>query len=153
MYWQSKHLPQQPVGCIFCSICLIYVCIIILLSAHSYYLYKNYLFFQETDLTPMLRSLADAVCRTFPLSRYTSVTRSEKLQAFVADHLPRSVYDIIYTWTHFQISDSAFIRIEKSKVDMFMDILKNYYYSVLHVVLVYSCNYMCCGHVGLEYQL
>jgi hypothetical protein len=55
------------------------------------------LFFQETDLTPMLRSLADAVCRTFPLSRYTSVTRSEKLQAFVADHLPRSVYDIIYT--------------------------------------------------------
>ncbi|KDR23384.1 D-beta-hydroxybutyrate dehydrogenase, mitochondrial [Zootermopsis nevadensis] len=52
---------------------------------------------EETDLTPVLRSLTDAVCRTFPLSRYTSVTRSEKLQAFVADHFPRSVYDIIYT--------------------------------------------------------
>lgn len=111
MYWQSKYLAEQPVGCIFCSICLIYVCIIIILPAQSYYLYTNDLFFQETDLTPMLRSLTDAVCRTFPLSRYTSVTRSEKLQAFVADHLPRSVYDIIYTWTHFQ----------KSKVDMFTD--------------------------------
>jgi len=109
MYWQSKYLPQQPVRCIFGSICLIYVCIIILLSAQSCYLYNNYLLFQETDLTPMLHSLTDAVCRTFPLSRYTSVTRSEKFQAFVADHLPRSVYDIIYTWTHFQNSDNAFI--------------------------------------------
>lgn len=52
---------------------------------------------EETDLTPVLRALTDSVCRTFPLSRYTSVTRAEKLQAFVADHLPRSVYDIIYT--------------------------------------------------------
>jgi hypothetical protein len=43
--------------------------------------------------------------------------------------------------------------IEKSKVDMFTDTLKNYYYSVLHAVIVYSCNYMCCGHVGIEYQI
>jgi hypothetical protein len=109
IYWKSKYLPMQPGGCIFDSICLIYICIMILLSVQSCYLYNNNVFFQETDLTPMLRCLTDAVCRTFPLSRYTSVTRSEKLQAFVANHLPRSVYDIIYTWTHFQNSDNAFI--------------------------------------------
>lgn len=52
---------------------------------------------QDTDLTAVVRSLSDAVIRTFPLPRYTPVTRQEKLQAFVADHLPRSVYDIIYS--------------------------------------------------------
>ncbi|XP_046670752.1 D-beta-hydroxybutyrate dehydrogenase, mitochondrial [Homalodisca vitripennis] len=50
----------------------------------------------EVDLSPVLRSLTDAVSRTFPLGRYTPVTRQEKIQALVADHLPRSVYDIIY---------------------------------------------------------
>ncbi|PSN38057.1 D-beta-hydroxybutyrate dehydrogenase, partial [Blattella germanica] len=58
---------------------------------------EDYFEQSETDLTPVLRSLSDAVIRTFPLARYTSVTRAEKLQAFVSDHLPRSVYDIIYT--------------------------------------------------------
>lgn len=52
---------------------------------------------QDTDITAVLRSLVDAVSRTFPLTRYTPVTRQEKIQALVADHLPRSVYDIIYT--------------------------------------------------------
>ncbi|KAL0275592.1 UNVERIFIED_CONTAM: hypothetical protein PYX00_003401 [Menopon gallinae] len=51
----------------------------------------------ETDLIPVIRSLTDAVSRSFPLSRYTPVTRSEKIQAFVSDHLPRSVYEILYT--------------------------------------------------------
>ncbi|GLV31812.1 uncharacterized protein CBL_07572 [Carabus blaptoides fortunei] len=52
---------------------------------------------QDADLTAVTRSLTDAVIRTFPLPRYTPVTRQEKLQAFVADHLPRSVYDILYS--------------------------------------------------------
>lgn len=50
----------------------------------------------DVDLTPLLRSLIDAVSRTFPLTRYTPITRQEKIQAFVAHHLPRSVYDMIY---------------------------------------------------------
>uniref|UniRef100_A0A1B6CSP8 Uncharacterized protein n=1 Tax=Clastoptera arizonana TaxID=38151 RepID=A0A1B6CSP8_9HEMI len=50
----------------------------------------------DTDITAVLRSLVDAVSRTFPLSRYTPVTRQEKIQALVAHHLPRSVYDIFY---------------------------------------------------------
>ncbi|CAH0553737.1 unnamed protein product [Brassicogethes aeneus] len=52
---------------------------------------------QEFDLTHVLRSLNDATIRTFPLPRYTPVSRKEKLQAFIADHLPRAVYDIIYS--------------------------------------------------------
>nr|XP_018900099.1 PREDICTED: D-beta-hydroxybutyrate dehydrogenase, mitochondrial [Bemisia tabaci] len=52
---------------------------------------------QETDLTPTVRSLVDSVTRTFPMARYTPVTKQEKLQAFVAEHLPRSVYDILYS--------------------------------------------------------
>ncbi|XP_049845791.1 D-beta-hydroxybutyrate dehydrogenase, mitochondrial-like [Schistocerca gregaria] len=50
----------------------------------------------ETDLEPVLKSLTDAVQRTFPLPRYTPVSRAERVQAFVAEHLPRSVYDLIY---------------------------------------------------------
>nr|CAD7196025.1 unnamed protein product [Timema douglasi] len=49
------------------------------------------------DFYAILRTLSDAVSRTFPLPRYTPVTWPEKMQALVADHLPRSVYDIIYT--------------------------------------------------------
>ncbi|XP_044739638.1 D-beta-hydroxybutyrate dehydrogenase, mitochondrial isoform X2 [Chrysoperla carnea] len=52
---------------------------------------------QDADLTPVLKALTDAVTRTFPLPRYTPVTRSEKIQALIAEHLPRSVYDIIYS--------------------------------------------------------
>uniref|UniRef100_A0A6M2DTY0 Putative corticosteroid 11-beta-dehydrogenase n=1 Tax=Xenopsylla cheopis TaxID=163159 RepID=A0A6M2DTY0_XENCH len=50
----------------------------------------------DADLTPVTRSLVDSVQRTFPLPRYTPVTRAEKVQALVATHLPSSVYDIIY---------------------------------------------------------
>ncbi|XP_014251063.1 D-beta-hydroxybutyrate dehydrogenase, mitochondrial [Cimex lectularius] len=56
---------------------------------------KEYQHSQE-DLTALLRSVGDAVCRTFPLSRYTPVTRTEKLQSLVASHLPHSVYSILY---------------------------------------------------------
>lgn len=52
---------------------------------------------QECDLSPVLRALNDAIIRTFPLKKYTPVSRKEKIQAFIADHLPRSVYDIIYS--------------------------------------------------------
>nr|CAI5859872.1 unnamed protein product [Callosobruchus analis] len=51
---------------------------------------------QECDLTPVLRALNDSVVRTFPLKKYTPVSKKEKVQIFIADHLPRSVYDIIY---------------------------------------------------------
>lgn len=51
----------------------------------------------EADLTKVIRTLVDAVMKTFPLKRYTPVTRSEKLQAFVSDHFPKSIYDILYT--------------------------------------------------------
>ncbi|XP_023022668.2 D-beta-hydroxybutyrate dehydrogenase, mitochondrial [Leptinotarsa decemlineata] len=52
---------------------------------------------QESDTSPVLRALNDAVVRTFPLKKYTPVSRKEKIQAFIADHFPRSVYDIIYS--------------------------------------------------------
>ncbi|RZF32645.1 hypothetical protein LSTR_LSTR004073 [Laodelphax striatellus] len=52
---------------------------------------------QESDPVPVVRALVDAVTRSFPLPRYTPVTREEKLQTIVAHHFPRSVYDIIYT--------------------------------------------------------
>ncbi|XP_077283595.1 D-beta-hydroxybutyrate dehydrogenase, mitochondrial [Arctopsyche grandis] len=51
---------------------------------------------EGADLTPVTRALCDAVTRSFPLARYTPVTRQEKLQTFVADHFPRSVYDIFF---------------------------------------------------------
>jgi hypothetical protein len=47
-YWHKKIMNrQQPVWFTFCSICLIYVCIIILLSAQTYYLYTSALFFRK----------------------------------------------------------------------------------------------------------
>ncbi|XP_017768973.1 PREDICTED: D-beta-hydroxybutyrate dehydrogenase, mitochondrial [Nicrophorus vespilloides] len=52
---------------------------------------------QDADMSSVLRALSDSVVRTFPLPKYTPVTRQEKIQAFVADHLPRSVYDIVYS--------------------------------------------------------
>ncbi|CAH1402903.1 unnamed protein product [Nezara viridula] len=51
---------------------------------------------QQEDLSALLRSIGDGVTRTFPLPRYTPVTRKEKIQAFVAEYLPYSVYNIIY---------------------------------------------------------
>lgn len=43
-----------------------------------------------------MNSLIDAVTRTFPLHRYTPVTRAEKIQTFIAEHFPQSVYDKFY---------------------------------------------------------
>ncbi|XP_015126738.1 D-beta-hydroxybutyrate dehydrogenase, mitochondrial [Diachasma alloeum] len=51
----------------------------------------------EADLTRVLRALTDGIVKTFPLKRYTPVTRKERLQAFVSDHFPKSIYDILYT--------------------------------------------------------
>lgn len=51
----------------------------------------------EADLTSVLRALVDGVVKTFPMKRYTPVTRKERIQAFVSDHFPKSVYDIVYT--------------------------------------------------------
>ncbi|XP_056647611.1 D-beta-hydroxybutyrate dehydrogenase, mitochondrial [Diorhabda carinulata] len=52
---------------------------------------------QEVDLFPVLRALNDAVIRTFPLAKYTPVSRKEKIQVFIAEYFPRSVYDVIYS--------------------------------------------------------
>ncbi|XP_043280464.1 D-beta-hydroxybutyrate dehydrogenase, mitochondrial [Venturia canescens] len=51
----------------------------------------------EADLTFVLRALVDGVTKTFPMKRYTPISRQERLQAFVSDHLPKSVYDILYS--------------------------------------------------------
>lgn len=51
---------------------------------------------QQEDLFPLVKSVGDAVMRTFPLARYTPVTKKEKLQVFISEHLPHSVYSIIY---------------------------------------------------------
>ncbi|KAF7287974.1 D-beta-hydroxybutyrate dehydrogenase, mitochondrial [Rhynchophorus ferrugineus] len=50
----------------------------------------------EADLAPVLRALNDAVTRTFPLTKYTPVSRKEKIKSFIAEHLPRAIYDIFY---------------------------------------------------------
>lgn len=52
---------------------------------------------QENDLAPVLKALNDSIIRTFPLKKYTPVTHKEKIQVFIAEYLPRSVYDIIYS--------------------------------------------------------
>ncbi|KAH8280602.1 hypothetical protein KR018_012316, partial [Drosophila ironensis] len=51
---------------------------------------------QAADIQPTLRVLIDAVTRTFPMARYTPVTATEKLQIFLAEHLPPSVYESLY---------------------------------------------------------
>lgn len=50
----------------------------------------------EPDFRPALKCLADSIIRTFPLPRYTPITAAEKLQTFIAEHLPPSVYETIY---------------------------------------------------------
>lgn len=52
---------------------------------------------KDADLSPALRALSDSVIRTFPLQRYTPISRQEKLQSIIASYFPRSVYDIIYS--------------------------------------------------------
>ncbi|KAH8372576.1 hypothetical protein KR009_000135, partial [Drosophila setifemur] len=51
---------------------------------------------QAADIQPTLRVLIDAVTRTFPMARYTPVTATEKLQIFLAEHLPPSLYESLY---------------------------------------------------------
>ncbi|CAB3377377.1 Hypothetical predicted protein [Cloeon dipterum] len=51
---------------------------------------------KEIDMTPVLRALVDAVVRTFPLPRYQVLTPAEWVQTQVAEHFPRSIYDILY---------------------------------------------------------
>ncbi|XP_017033152.1 D-beta-hydroxybutyrate dehydrogenase, mitochondrial [Drosophila kikkawai] len=51
---------------------------------------------QASDIQPTLRVLIDAVTRTFPMARYTPVTTTEKLQIFLAEHLPPSLYEQLY---------------------------------------------------------
>lgn len=48
------------------------------------------------DLTPAIHTLIDAIMRTFPLPRYTPVTKEEKLQIICAEYLPSAVYEMIY---------------------------------------------------------
>ncbi|KAJ6650139.1 D-beta-hydroxybutyrate dehydrogenase, mitochondrial [Pseudolycoriella hygida] len=50
----------------------------------------------DADILPAVRSLVDACVRTFPLPRYTPVTRAEKIQTLLAEHFPRPVYDVFY---------------------------------------------------------
>lgn len=48
------------------------------------------------DFQPACRVLMDAVTRTFPMARYTPVSAREKLQIFIAEHMPCSLYEAIY---------------------------------------------------------
>jgi len=52
---------------------------------------------ESPDIQPTLRVLIDAVTRTFPMARYTPVTTNEKVQIFMAEHLPASFYEILYS--------------------------------------------------------
>lgn len=51
---------------------------------------------ESADIQPALRVLIDAVTRTFPMARYTPVTGNEKLQIFLAEHLPAGLYEALY---------------------------------------------------------
>lgn len=69
------------------------------LSLFSCFWLKQFVIFwdlQPADFTPIIRSLIDATTRTFPLERYTPVTRSEKIRTITADYFPRSLYDALY---------------------------------------------------------
>ncbi|XP_065225901.1 D-beta-hydroxybutyrate dehydrogenase, mitochondrial [Planococcus citri] len=52
---------------------------------------------KEINVLPTVRSLTDAVYKTFPLPRYTPITKQEKLQIFAAQHLPAGIYQILYS--------------------------------------------------------
>lgn len=51
----------------------------------------------EADLTPVTRALTDGILKTFPMERYTPVTRKERLQALCSDYLPKPVYNVLYS--------------------------------------------------------
>lgn len=48
------------------------------------------------DLTPAIHTLIDAIHKTFPLPRYTPITREEKIKTLIAEYLPWAIYDVIY---------------------------------------------------------
>ena len=50
----------------------------------------------SVDLTPAIHTLIDAIIRTFPMPRYTPVTREEKIQTIVAEYCPQTVYNVLY---------------------------------------------------------
>ncbi|XP_058459699.1 D-beta-hydroxybutyrate dehydrogenase, mitochondrial isoform X1 [Malaya genurostris] len=50
----------------------------------------------DGDFHSTVRALTDSIIRSFPLFRYTPLSRYEKLQTIVAEHLPRSVYEMFY---------------------------------------------------------
>ncbi|XP_039957599.1 D-beta-hydroxybutyrate dehydrogenase, mitochondrial [Bactrocera neohumeralis] len=51
---------------------------------------------ETADIQPALRVLIDAVSRTFPMARYTPVTAREKIEIFMAEHLPTALYEILF---------------------------------------------------------
>ncbi|XP_043798696.1 D-beta-hydroxybutyrate dehydrogenase, mitochondrial isoform X2 [Apis laboriosa] len=50
----------------------------------------------DVDITPVIRALIDGVIKTFPMRRYTPVSRKERIQALCSDYLPKPIYDILY---------------------------------------------------------
>ncbi|XP_046618366.1 D-beta-hydroxybutyrate dehydrogenase, mitochondrial [Neodiprion virginianus] len=58
---------------------------------------ERYTLGPEADLTQTTRALTDATVRTFPLRRYMPVSRGERIRALLSDHLPKPIYDILYT--------------------------------------------------------
>jgi NAD(P)-dependent dehydrogenase (short-subunit alcohol dehydrogenase family) len=50
----------------------------------------------SADLTPAIHTMIDAIMRTFPLPRYTPVTKEEKLQIMCAEYLPSAIYEMIF---------------------------------------------------------
>lgn len=54
---------------------------------------------EVSDFQPACRVLMDAVTRTFPMARYTPVTTREKIQIFIAEHMPCSLYEALYMRT------------------------------------------------------
>uniref|UniRef100_A0A182NSZ9 Uncharacterized protein n=1 Tax=Anopheles dirus TaxID=7168 RepID=A0A182NSZ9_9DIPT len=50
----------------------------------------------DGDFQATVRALTDAIMRTFPVFRYTPLNRQEKLQTVAAEHLPSSLYEILF---------------------------------------------------------
>ncbi|XP_066593107.1 D-beta-hydroxybutyrate dehydrogenase, mitochondrial isoform X2 [Prorops nasuta] len=51
----------------------------------------------DADLTPVTRALTDGVLKTFPMKKYTPVSKKERVQVLCSDYLPKPLYDILYT--------------------------------------------------------
>ncbi|XP_055592649.1 D-beta-hydroxybutyrate dehydrogenase, mitochondrial [Uranotaenia lowii] len=48
------------------------------------------------DFHSTVRALTDSIIRSFPLFRYTPLSRYEKLQTIIASHFPRAFYELLY---------------------------------------------------------